>query len=67
MRLLKTIGRVDFTGQERAALNTLTMPLGLLLRQIIGVGTPRSLQGRPALLRAVFGRLRDLWDVLRRS
>ena len=41
---------------------------GLLLRQMIGVGTPRSLQGRPAaLLRAPFGRLRDLWDVLRRS
>ena len=28
MRLLKTIGRVDFTGQERAALNKLTMPSG---------------------------------------
>ena len=42
--------------------------LGLLLRQMIGVGTPRSLQGRPAaLFRAVFGRFRDLWDVLRRS
>ena len=42
--------------------------LGLLLRQMIGVGTPRTLQGRPAaLFRAVFGRLRDLWDVLRRS
>ena len=27
MRLLKTIGSVDFTGQERAALNKLTMPL----------------------------------------
>ena len=26
MRLLKTIGSVDFTGQERAALNKLTMP-----------------------------------------
>ena len=26
MRLLKTIGKVDFTGQERAALNKLTMP-----------------------------------------
>ena len=42
--------------------------LGLLMRHLIGVGTPRSLQGRPeALFRAVFGRLRDLWDVLRRS
>ena len=27
MRLLKTIGSVDFTGQERAALNKLTVPL----------------------------------------
>ena len=26
MRLLKTIGSVDFTGQGRAALNKLTMP-----------------------------------------
>ena len=36
--------------------------LGLLLRQMIGVGTPRSLQGRPAaLFRAVFRLFRDLW------
>ena len=42
--------------------------LGLLLRHLIGVGTPRSLQGRPAaLFRAVFRQFRDLWDVLRRS
>ena len=27
MRLLKTIGSVEFTGQERAALNNLTMPV----------------------------------------
>ena len=27
VRLLKTIGSVEFTGQERAALNKLTMPL----------------------------------------
>ena len=26
MRLLRTIGGIDFTGQERAALNKLTMP-----------------------------------------
>ena len=26
MRLLKTIGSVEFTGQERTALNKLTMP-----------------------------------------
>ena len=26
VRLLRTIGGIDFTGQERAALNKLTMP-----------------------------------------
>ena len=26
MRLLRTIGGIDFTGQERTALNKLTMP-----------------------------------------
>ena len=29
VRLLRTIGGIDFTGQERAALNKLTMPTGL--------------------------------------
>ena len=28
VRLLRTIGGVDVTGQERAALNKLTMPYG---------------------------------------
>jgi len=45
--------------------------LGLLLRQLIGVGTPRSLQGRAAVVfSALFRRLGDLWgccDVSRRS
>ena len=27
VRLLRTIGGIDFTGQERAALNKLTMPV----------------------------------------
>ena len=41
--------------------------LGLLLRQMIGVGTPRSLQGRTAaLFRALFRRFRDLWGLLGR-
>ena len=43
--------------------------LGLLLRHLIGVGTPRSLQGRAAaLLRALFRQFRDcgaFWDALR--
>ncbi len=41
--------------------------LGLLLRHLIGVGTPRSLQGRAVgLLCALLGRLRDLWSSLKR-
>ena len=41
--------------------------LGLLLRQMIGVGTPRSLQGRTAaLFRALFRRFRHLWGLLGR-
>ena len=41
--------------------------LGLLLRHLIGVGTPRSLQGRAAaLFRALIRRLRELWGLLRR-
>ena len=41
--------------------------LGLLLRQLIGVGTPRSLQGRAAVVfSALFRRLGDLWGCLRR-
>ena len=43
--------------------------LGLLLRHLIGVGTPRSLQGRAAaLFRALFRQCRDcgaFWDALR--
>ena len=45
--------------------------LGLLLRHLIGVGTPRSLQGRAAaLFRALFRQFRDcgaFWDALRPS
>ena len=41
--------------------------LGLLLRRAIGVGTPRSPQGRaPALFRALVRRLRGLWRLLER-
>ena len=36
MRLLKTIGSVAFTGQERAALNKLTMPVGDLWEAELG-------------------------------
>ena len=41
--------------------------LGLLLRQVIGVGTPRSFQGRAAaLFCALIGWWGDLWRHLRR-
>ena len=41
--------------------------LGLLLRHLVGVGTPRSLQGRAAaLFRALIRRLREPWGLLRR-
>ncbi len=39
--------------------------LGLLMRQLTGVGTPRSLQGRAAAFREVLDRLRGLWRPLR--
>ena len=38
VRLLRTIGGIDFTGQERAALNKLTMP-----ETVIHSGKPYSL------------------------
>ena len=38
--------------------------LGLLLRQLIGVGTPRSLQGRAAtVVSPLFRGLGDLWGL----
>jgi hypothetical protein len=38
--------------------------LGLLLRQLIGVGTPRGLQGRLiAVLATLLALSRDLWSV----
>ena len=41
--------------------------LGLLLRHLIGVDTPRNLQGRAAaLFRALFRLFRDLWGLLGR-
>ena len=41
--------------------------LGLLLRRLTGIGTPRSLQDRAAALcRALFRRFRGLWGLLER-
>ena len=61
VRLLRTIGSVDFTGQERAALNKLTMPAGraltheTLLRRV-WAGRPDV---DPKIVRAYVKRLRD--------
>ena len=42
--------------------------LGLLMRQLIGVGTPRSLQGRVAAIRtALLGLVARLWGHVRGS
>ena len=53
VRLLKTIGSVDFTGQERAALNKLTMPCGAA--RVGPVATNSIRRGAGALRRAVTG------------
>jgi len=45
--------------RKRALLHTAALNLGLLMRTLFGVGTPRSLQGRVAALWC------DLWAVIR--
>ena len=52
VRLLKTIGSVDFTGQERAALNKLTMPFH---RKLKGDFTGSKWSHLPRGLRRLFG------------
>jgi len=53
---------------KRVLLHTAALNLGLLLRTLFGVGTPRSLQGSAtALLRCVWSLIRlpePLWDVI---
>jgi transposase len=53
---------------KRVLLHTAALNLGLLMRTLYGVGTPRSLQGRvAALLRCVWSFIRrpeTLWDVI---
>jgi transposase len=44
---------------KRALLHTAALNLGLLMRRLCGVGTPRSLQGRAAAL------LRCVWSLIR--
>jgi len=42
---------------KRYLLHAAAFNLGLIMRKLFGVGTPRSLQGRPAALCAAFARL----------
>ena len=57
-------GRCRRRGREDAPTAT---NLGLLMRHLTGVGTPRSLQGRAAaLVEALIGLLSGCWGRLRR-
>lgn len=64
--------RVHLRGHDnilkRVLLHAGALNLGLLMRQLVGIGTPRSLQGRAdALLRTVWSlmhRPTTLWDLL---
>ena len=53
---------------KRVLLHTAALNLGLLMRTLFGVGTPRSLQGRAAALFASLGYLirlpEMLWDAI---
>src|SRR6478672_325689 len=48
----------DLVGLKRVLIHFAALNLGLLMRVLVGVGTPRSLQGR---LWALFSRLLILW------
>jgi hypothetical protein len=59
--------RVDLRGhtniRKRLLIHTAGFNLGLLMRLLIGVGTPRGLQGRLiALVATLVALLRPLWD-----
>jgi len=48
--------------RKRLLIHTAGFNLGLLMRQLIGVGTPRALQGRlVAVMAALLALMRDLW------
>src|SRR5688572_20584267 len=54
--------------RKRLLIHTGGFNLGLLMRQLIGVGTPRGLQGRlTAILTALLVLIRCLWEPMRRS
>ena len=62
MRLLKTIGSVDFTGQERAALNKLTMPqAGMTGRYGALRGATRRVRDPPEASERPPGAVSDRW------
>jgi transposase len=54
---------------KRILIHTCGFNLGLLMRQLTGIGTPRSLQGRAVALLAFFwlliDRVKTLWDAIR--
>ena len=50
---------------KRVLIHTGGFNLGLLMRQLIGVGTPRGLQGRVhAVMAALVALIRPLWDLM---
>jgi transposase len=50
--------------RKRLLIHTAGFNLGLLMRQLIGVGTPRGLQGRlTAVVTTLLALIRSLWDV----
>ena len=53
---------------KRVLVHVCGFNLGLLMRQLTGVGTPRSLQGRAAAIcTALIGLLAELWEPVRPS
>ena len=51
--------------RKRLLVHAAALNLGLLMRRVVGVGTPRSLQGRVvALLGTLIDLLRHLWELL---
>jgi len=71
--LYETVGmrRVYFRGhtniRKRLLIHASGFNLGLLMRQLIGVGTPRGLQGRlVATVAALLALIRTLWSPMRR-
>ena len=57
--------RGHINSRKRLLIHTAGFNLGLLMRQLIGVGTPRGLQGRLiAVMAALLALIRALGDVL---